>query len=375
MKRVATILLAILALGITAYISYAAGETQQFGKLCFYDDNDEKLEAYGERIRQLTNLNRVEYDIIMQYDSALASLEDKDELMMHANRLEMLWDVYHLLMAKYSADEDTTYLPPLEYYGTEEEEIEEDVDGDIEEEEMDESKDLTQAEMNDTSEKGLVKYKEKVEKEYQKVLSSYPKYKALFQKEKSLWEKYYESVQDVARYGDHGSSEPMYYYDVLRQAIKLRHDALNYVLLHSQGKKYPLYRTKFTLKMVDDAYTAFVDAANLLEEFDEKELKAYQASLRHEQKLWCDWINYRNTISKKMTAEVSKAYDNCTNLAIRSKLRQVKNQNKALGVTGHEIWDCILPEKCSDKALLEYPGFDKVWAKHCEDTDWYPVFD
>jgi hypothetical protein len=37
-----------------------------------------------------------------------------------------------------------------------------------------------------------------------------------------------------------------------------------------------------------------------------------------------------------------------------------------------EILKCILPEDCSDKALLNYPGFDKVWAKHCENTDWYP---
>ena len=53
----------------------------------------------------------------------------------------------------------------------------------------------------------------------------------------------------------------------------------------------------------------------------------------------------------------------------------VKNQNQALGVTGHEPLDCILPDDCSDKALLEYPGFDKIWAKHCEDLDWYPKFD
>ena len=59
----------------------------------------------------------------------------------------------------------------------------------------------------------------------------------------------------------------------------------------------------------------------------------------------------------------------------RFKLLQLKNQNQALGMCGHEVAECVLPEDCSDKVLLEYPGFDIVWAKHCEDTNWYPKFE
>ena len=36
--------------------------------------------------------------------------------------------------------------------------------------------------------------------------------------------------------------------------------------------------------------------------------------------------------------------------------------------------DCILPQDCSDKALLEYPGFDVVWARHEKNPDWFPKF-
>ena len=366
MKTAANILLTIILMCIIGYVAYTIGYNKgekEGYQACEEAINSKRLfpelyETLVEEHKAMTKRQSEALQLLDMCDSAMKAMDDGNVDEYHNWRVAYLLTRYRF--EREDQDEDET-----------EEEIEEDID----EEEIDESKHMTQAELNDESGESFVKYKEKVEKVYQKVLSSYPKYKTLFQKEKSLWEKYYESVQNVARYGDHGSSEPMYYYDVLRQAIKLRHDAINYVLLHSQGKKYPLYRTKFTSKMVDDAYAAFVDAANLFEEYDEKELKAYQTALRHEQKLWNDWINYRNTISKKMTAEISKAYDNCTNLAIRSKLRQVKNQNKALGVTGHEPLDCILPENCSDNAILEYPGFDKVWAKHCEDTDWYPVFE
>ena len=82
----------------------------------------------------------------------------------------------------------------------------------------------------------------------------------------------------------------------------------------------------------------------------------------------------RETISKKLSEEDKVVYDVCTNMAFRTKLLQLKNQNQSLGMISGEILKCILPENCSDKALLDYPGFDKVWAKHCENTDWYPKF-
>ena len=118
MKTTATILLFILSIGLTAYLAYAAGETKRFGEFGVFssDKTDEKLEAYGERIRQLTNLNEVKWDMIIQYDSALGSFDDKDELMRHLERLDMLWDAYDLMVAKYKNDEDTTYLPPMDYH-------------------------------------------------------------------------------------------------------------------------------------------------------------------------------------------------------------------------------------------------------------------
>ena len=80
-------------------------------------------------------------------------------------------------------------------------------------------------------------------------------------------------------------------------------------------------------------------------------------------------------ISKELPDEIKQCYDNCTNMVKRTKLLQLKNQNQGLGMTSGEIIDCLLPEGCSDKALLNYPGFDVVWAKHCEDPDWYPKFE
>ena len=57
------------------------------------------------------------------------------------------------------------------------------------------------------------------------------------------------------------------------------------------------------------------------------------------------------------------------------KLYQLKNQNQDLGMISGEVLKCALPEDCSDKALLDYPGFDIIWAKHCENLDWYPKFE
>lgn len=76
-----------------------------------------------------------------------------------------------------------------------------------------------------------------------------------------------------------------------------------------------------------------------------------------------------------MTGDIKKVYDIGTNQMLRTKLHQLKNQNQGLGVTGDEVLKCVLPEDCSDKALLDYPGFDIIWAKHCENLNWYPKFD
>ena len=130
--------------------------------------------------------------------------------------------------------------------------------------------------------------------------------------------------------------------------------------------------------MVEESYKSFresiSDDNDLFYPNDSAFMAGLKESLKEEEKCWNEWMAYRSAVSSKLPENLRSVYDGCTNLTIREKLRQVKNQNQALGVTGDETWNCILPKDCSDKALLEYPGFDKVWAKHCKNLDWYPTF-
>ena len=71
----------------------------------------------------------------------------------------------------------------------------------------------------------------------------------------------------------------------------------------------------------------------------------------------------REVVSQKLTDELRTVYDGCTNQMMRTKLLQLKNQNQALGLISGDVLECALPDDCSDKELLEYPGFDKVWAE------------
>ena len=80
-------------------------------------------------------------------------------------------------------------------------------------------------------------------------------------------------------------------------------------------------------------------------------------------------------LSLLLTDDLKKVYDISTNQMLRTKLYQLKNQNQNLGMTSGEVMKCALPEDCSDRVLLEYPGFDKIWAKHIENLDWYPKFE
>lgn len=144
---------------------------------------------------------------------------------------------------------------------------------------------------------------------------------------------------------------------------KLR-DLLKADLYHHQGTM----PNNFTNTMFD-----YIKAVEEDEYMDQK--AKYKESLRMEQKCWEEWVECRKEISQILTDEIKNAYDFSTNQMLRAKLYQLKNQNRDLGLTSGEIMKCALPENCSDKDLLEYPGFDKVWAKHCEDLDWYPKFD
>lgn len=230
-----------------------------------------------------------------------------------------------------------------------------------------------QRELNELHANWMIEYNDSIEKEFQALQSALPQYKEYFDKEKKAWMKYQEAVRIVADCEDHGSSTSMFIDDVLNQGIKLREASFRDLLLFIRGEKVSFSGTTFTLPMIKDAYSAFIKAVGD-DEYNDNKLH-YQEALRKEQSCWDKWMETRENISSKLDKDTRSYYDGCTNLVRRTKLIQVKNQNQALGMTGHEPLDCVLPDDCSDKALLDYPGFDKVWAKHCANLDWYPKFD
>lgn len=240
--------------------------------------------------------------------------------------------------------------------------------------------DMDQFEINEYLCNESRKFDEEVEKDFQTIISLLPKYKDVLNTEKKKWEQYQAIVLEVGRCLDHGSSTPCYWSDVKNQGIQLRKESFQNLLYHLQGKeKGKVTKTRFTSAMIDEAYNVFIGAVNVNEDLYEYEddslLTVYRILLKNEQKCWNEWMAHRSKVSTQLPTNLRKIYDECTNQTKRTKLRQVKNQNEALGVTGHEPLDCILPEDCSDKALLEYPGFNVIWAHHIADLDWYPTFD
>ena len=219
----------------------------------------------------------------------------------------------------------------------------------------------TQAEINEASGEASVYYQDSIENEFEQLLSALPQFKEELKTEKVLWDHYQDATKGVALCGDHGSSTPLYVADVLDQGVRLLEMSFQQLLLHLKGKAHSHSKTMFSSRMIDNAYSAFVDAVSNDKYMDQKEecIKA----LRHEQDCWNKWIQHRDRVSKKLPNDIRMAYDECTNLTKRTKLLQLKNQNQGLGVTSGDILDCVLPEGCSDKELLEYPGFDKVWAE------------
>ena len=223
----------------------------------------------------------------------------------------------------------------------------------------------TQAEINEACYNEYVANDDSVENEFQRILEALPQYRKEFLKEKAIWEKYQKAVQEVSGCEDHGSSTPMYVSDVLSQGTQIRGVPQHYLYLHTQGKDISYSRTTFTPAMISDAYSAYIKAVG---EDEYKEQKAkYQESLRKEQKSWDDLLKCREETSQLLTGELKKVYDIGTNQMLRTKLYQLKNQNRDLGMISGDVLKCALPENCTDKELLEYPGFDKVWAKYCED--------
>ena len=235
---------------------------------------------------------------------------------------------------------------------------------------VDEGDFQTQAEINEEFGNTSIEYKDSIERVFQELVAIRPQYEDELNKERTYWDMYQNAVREVAGYGDHGSSTPMFVAGVMDQGVQLREMTLHDFYIHAKGETISWNENKFTPAMIDDAYSAFINAVGEDEYLKQK--SELQAALRKEQKCWNEWMRCRETISKKLSEEDKVVYDVCTNMAFRTKLLQLKNQNQSLGMISGEILKCILPENCSDKVLLDYPGFDKVWAKHCENTDWYP---
>lgn len=231
----------------------------------------------------------------------------------------------------------------------------------------------SQAELNQIHGQWSLEYNDSIEKEFQKLITMMSEYRNELNREAYVWKKYQKAVREVADCEDHGSSTPMFVDDVLNQGISLREVSFSKLILHLKGKGVLFSKTIFTSSMITDAYSVFIEAVGE-NEYNEYKTQ-YQEALRNEQKCWNEWMYYRALLSQNLPSDIKRYYDNCTNMVKRTKLLQLKNQNQALGVCGHEVIDCVLPDNCSDKALLNYPGFDKVWAKHCENTDWYPKFE
>ena len=221
---------------------------------------------------------------------------------------------------------------------------------------------LTQMEMNDLCAEWLKNYKDSVEQEFQKLESIFPLYKEYFDMEKKAWMKYQEAVGNVANSVEHGSSWPMFFSAVMQQGIQLRETSFSHLLLRINGEMTSNSTTTFSMSMIKDAYSAFIKAVGKDEFIENKQ--RYQETLRKEQLCWEEWMATRENISKVLDLVTQKLYDECTNLVRRAKLIQVKNQNKALGMCGQDELDCVLPTDCTDQALLNYPGFDKVWEKY-----------
>lgn len=231
----------------------------------------------------------------------------------------------------------------------------------------------TQAEINEACYNEYVANEDSVENEFQKLLEAFPQYRKEFLKEKVAWEKYQEAVHEVSICENHGSSTPMYVSAVLSQGTQIRGVPQHYLYFHAQGKNIPYSKMIFTPKMIADAYSAYITAVGK-DEYIEQKTK-YQESLRKEQKYWNELLECRKKTSQLLTDDIKKVYDIGTNQMLRTKLYQLKNQNQDLGMISGEVMKCALPEDCSDKALLDYPGFNIIWAKHCENLDWYPKFE
>lgn len=290
-------------------------------------------------------------------------------------RRVMVWGLGIMLLSCSHKNETTTNPNEIETTDTvtSDKKVSDNSDS-IESEETESYDFKSQAELNEESYNGCVEYNASIENEWKSLVKALPQYQDEFNAEKNAWEKYQKAVRKVSSYGNYGSSTPMYVNAVIGQGIKLREVSTHSLYLYTQGRPVRFSKNIFTTAMITEAYTSFIKAVGNEDEETMSDIANCQESLRKEQECWNNWMYSRLLFSEKLPSDLKRFYDNCTNMVKRTKLLQLKNQNQALGMCGHEVMECVLPDDCSDKVLLEYPGFDVVWKKHCENTNWYPSF-
>lgn len=211
--------------------------------------------------------------------------------------------------------------------------------------------------------------KARVDKEFQQLISAYPGQEALFRKEKERWENYHEAVLAVAELEDHGSSGALYIVGTLEQSVDLWLASFHNMCLIEQNQDISFPKTVFTSRMIDDAYAAYIqqednDWSNFFSDNEKDGMEEHHIAIEHEWQLWNEWMAFRKTVSNFLPKDMRKIYDGCTNLTMRTKLLQLKNQNQGLGLINDYIDSCLLPDSCSDKELLDYPGFDVVMKRN-----------
>jgi hypothetical protein len=216
--------------------------------------------------------------------------------------------------------------------------------------------------------------KARVDKEFQQLISAHPEQEALFREEKERRENYHEAVLAVAELEDHGSSGALYIVGTLEQSVDLWLASFHNMWLIEQNQDISFPKTVFTSRMIDDAYAAYIqqednDWSNFFSDNEKDGMEEHHKAIEHEWQLWNEWMAFRKTVSKSLPKDMRKIYDGCTNLTMRTKLLQLKNQNQGLGLINDYIDSCLLPDSCSDKELLDYPGFNVVLKKHSEDLD------
>ncbi len=213
------------------------------------------------------------------------------------------------------------------------------------------------------------KHKARVEGEFQQLVEALPNYKNLFLNEKEKWEHYHDAVLAMISLEDHGQSGTLNIIGALDQSVDLWSASFHNLLMYKQNQDMSFPHTKFTSRMIEDAYKAFFDVAtdnwyNPYTDDPKEGLEEYQATVSSEKKMWNEWMKYRTTVAIALPKDMREVYNGCTNLTMRTKLHQLKNQNAGLGLINDYIDSCLLPDSCTDQELLDYPGFDVVLKRN-----------